>query len=269
MEFYYTVSVTDLRTAYARFIPNVPLLLPASSWSQRQARFAVPKLPKHVTRTAADCGGFVATFRWGGVYRYSPRTYVNWLDQWHPNWAATMDFCCEQEVAANAGIVKLRQQYTSEMAYRFWRDYRNPGWTWVPTIQGWEVEDYRRHSRELRPLIEAMKHQPDFRVGIGTLCHRASVSMIHQVVNAVGEELPGIPLHLWGVKLGAIQSVAGLPKEVISVDSAAWNGMWGRDITKARNEREALGMSKAEFTWTVSLPRYRSKVQDALEMEHS
>jgi hypothetical protein len=262
MEFYYTVSVTDLRAAYAPFIPAVPLLLPASSW--QRVNFKRPTLPSQVTRTAADSGGFVATFKWGD-YRYTPERYVEWLETWRPNWAATMDYCCEPEVAANAGIVRQRQQRTSDMAYQFWRDYPDAPWTWAPTIQGWNVEDYRRHARELRTLIMQMSDRPDFRVGIGTLCHRASVFTIHQVVRAVVEELPGVPLHLWGVKLGALQSINGLPKEVISVDSAAWNGYWGKDISKFRAERQALGMTKARFSWTVMLARYQAKVEATRE----
>jgi hypothetical protein len=73
----------------------------------------------------------------------------------------------------------------------------------------------------MRPLIDRMQayyaRSTIFRVGIGTLCRRASTAMIHEVVRAVCRELPGIPLHLWGVKLGALQSRRGLPAAVVSV----------------------------------------------------
>jgi hypothetical protein len=152
------------------------------------------------------------------------------------------------------------------MAWRFWREFRGVRWTWVPTVQGWEIEDYRRHARELAPLVREMASQGEaFRVGIGTLCRRADVRMIHAVVRAVNEELPGVPLHLWGVKLGALQSAAGLPHQVRSVDSAAWNGLFGRDIEKARAERVAAGISRAQHCWQVMLPRYRAKVETALQ----
>lgn len=263
MEFYYTVSVTDLRPSYAEFIPGVALLLPASSW--QRVDFKRPRVPAQIKRAAADSGGFVATFKWGN-YRYTPERYVEWLNTWRPQWAATMDYCCEPEVAANAGIVRQRQERTSDMAYRFWRDYPDAPWSWTPTVQGWEVEDYRRHARELRPLIRAMQRagNPEFRVGIGTLCHRASSFTIHQVVRAVAAELPGVPLHLWGIKLGALKARQGLPAEVVSVDSAAWNGAFGRDLTRLREERTRLGLTKARFSWTVMLPRYQAAVDKAL-----
>jgi hypothetical protein len=261
MEFYYTLSLTDVRKSYWSFMPNVPMLLPASSWSQ--VNMQPPKLPSHISRRAADCGGFVATFKWGD-YRYTPDRYVEWLESWQPQWAATMDYCCEPEVAAAGSIVRERQQRTSDMAYKFWKDYRSTAWSWAPTIQGWEVEDYQRHAKELKPLIMEMKHQPDFRVGIGTLCRRASVEMIHRVVRAVADELTGIGLHLWGVKLGALQSLNGLPSQVISVDSGAWNGNIKRDRHKNIAERKAMGMTKAQHAYTVALPRYASKVEAAL-----
>lgn len=261
VEFYYTVAKSDLRPAYAEFIPkDIALMVPASSYALNMDE---PAIPQGLTRTAADCGGFVATFKWGD-YRYTPDQYVDWLETWRPTWAATMDKCCEPEVG---GVVRERQEWTTDMAYHLWHFYRDTKWTWVPTVQGWEVEDYRRHARQLAPLINEMRTHyagAEFRVGIGTLCRRASVKMIHEVVNVVANELPGVPLHLWGVKLGALQSKQGLPKQVVSVDSGAWNGMFGKGIEVARAERKAKGLTKAKHTWTLLLPRYQAKVDAAL-----
>jgi hypothetical protein len=191
MRFYATMSYGQARD----FIPNVPYLLPASSWAGKG--LPKPRIPAHVTHVAADSGGFVATFKWGD-YRYTPDEYVGWLNSFNPAWAATMDYCCEKEIAENAGVVRQRQQRTSEMAWQLWNTYRRSAWAWVPTVQGWEVEDYIRHARELRPLIAEMQHEqgPEFRVGIGTLCARASAAMVQKVAHAVAAELPGVPLHL-------------------------------------------------------------------------
>src|SRR5690348_9286799 len=88
MRFYATIDSTMDTPALHTVMPaDVPLMLPASSWSRR--RMATPRLPAHVTERAADCGGFVATFRWGD-YRYTPEQYVGWLRTWQPQWAATM-----------------------------------------------------------------------------------------------------------------------------------------------------------------------------------
>jgi hypothetical protein len=238
--------------------------LPASSW--QRGNFKAPRIPATTGKVAADSGGFVATFKWGD-YRYTPDEYVAWLHKFkHLDWSATMDYCCEREIASNEGIVRERQQRTSEMVHHFWKNYRDTSWSWTPTIQGWEVEDYRRHAKELKPLIfEMQRHYGDsaFRVGVGTLCARASATMVQSVVFAVSEILEGIPLHLWGVKLSVLKSRVALPN-VVSVDSAAWdtNGFYnGREL---RQERAILGMSQLEHSYKIMLPAYLAKVENAL-----
>jgi hypothetical protein len=260
MIFYATICYQRTRP----YMPDVPYLLPASSWSR--GGLPKPKLPQHLSHLAADSGGFVATFRWGD-YRYTPDEYVAWLDTFRPRWAATMDYCCEPDVAGRSSIVRQRQQQTSEMAWCKWRDYRDAPWAWVPTVQGWEVEDYVRHATELRPLIQEMQSSnSNFRVGIGTLCSRASTAMIHQVVMAVSGVLPSVPLHLWGVKLGALKFGIKL-RNVVSVDSAAWSpsGL-GRTGHEAKEERTALGMTQSEYEYLIALPRYLGKVNAALSL---
>lgn len=265
MDFYYTVDADHMPP---EDVPDVPVLLPASSFFQsnkygrRKGLGAPPQLPAHLTRTAADCGGFVATFRWGD-YRYTLEQYAAWLDSWRPVWAATMDYCCEDEITSGKpGIVQERQGRTTEMAHQAWTDYRDAPWVWVPTVQGWSVpDDYVRHAEELAPMVRAMQahYGPSaFRVGIGTLCRRASTSEVHQVARAVASVLPGVPLHLWGIKLGALKSRNALPAQVVSVDSAAWNyGVYRKPYT-------ALGITQRRWYFDVALPTYAEKVEDAL-----
>lgn len=249
-------------------------MLVASSYAADEVRkhgkvrgsLPVPRLPETVTERAADCGGFVSTFKWKS-YRYSAEQYAEWLHGWQPQWAASMDFCCEDEITSGQpGVVRKRQYQTTEMAHYFWTTYRAVPWVWVPTVQGWTIDDYKRHAREMRPLIEEMyEHygtESAFRVGIGTLCRRASVDMIHQVVRAVSAILPDVPLHLWGVKLGLLQSPLALPECVASVDSAAWNGLF----RTGRNEWKTSGLPQRRWIFDVALPRYQAKVEQALSI---
>lgn len=263
--FYATMSSDHVRRKYWDWMHNVPTLLPASSWSRPEWKFRLKPVPMNpaIDDVAADCGGFVATFKRGG-YTYTSDEYVTWLDQLPKlTWAATMDYCCEEEITGkNDGVVRERQQRTSEMAYHFWSTYNHLPWAWVPTVQGWTVADYVRHARELRPLIQEMQRAsgPAFRVGIGTLCRRASAAMVAQVVKAVAFELPGVPLHLWGVKLTALQSRHPL-YQVVSVDSAAWDqGGMGRDGIRQLHEQRAQGMTQREYSHKIALPRYLAKV---------
>jgi hypothetical protein len=263
---------------------NVPCaLLPASSWAGYEMKErgldknglvrAIPEpnpaIVSKIIKRAADSGGFVAMKKWGGSYIYTPGQYVQWLRSWSPDWAATMDFCCESPLTGgHAEVVVKRQLLTTEIAYHFWNDYREESWAWVPTIQGWEVEDYQRHVRTMKPLIEEMQAyylqrdglDNEFRVGIGTLCARASAEMIRKVVMMVASEIPGIPLHLWGVKLSVLQSPVSIPQQVASVDSGAWNGMWGKN----REIWKRSPYSQREWCFRVALPDYEAKVQMAL-----
>lgn len=257
--FYATLSAGD---EYPRYMDNrVAYLCSASSWYRFKMK--APRVPAG-SRVAADCGGFRASLIWGD-YRYTPAEYVNWLHKFNPEWAATMDWCCENELTGGKpGIVRERQQRTTEMAYRFYWDYRDAPWAWVPTIQGWTVEDYRRHARELKPLIglwqRHYKNNPMWRVGIGTLCNRASEHMIRAVIAAVRDVLPDMPLHLWGVKLDVLKSPIPLDKNVVSVDSAAWTSL----TTKGRPYNSMPNMSKRQHYYQVALPAYLAKVDAAL-----
>src|SRR5690606_16867297 len=114
---------------------------------------------------------------------------------------------------------------------------------------------------ELQPLLRDMQRAQDerFRVGIGTLCARASARMVQSVVYTVAAELPGMPLHLWGVKLGVLQSKYALP-QVVSVDSSAWNSLWGQGREAFHNS----GLTQREYYWQVAIPRYQKKVEAAL-----
>jgi hypothetical protein len=286
VEFYATVDAQSCRS----YMPaDVSYLLPASSYAR--FNFRKPNLPPHVTRVAADCGGFVATKTWGD-YRFRVAQYVRWLETWDrpPVWAAMMDYCCEEEIAgANDGVIRDRQDWTTEYARYFIQQYGDAPWAWVPTVQGWDTASYARHARQLFPLVSQLKsfyadrpnmlwdaydgddepaglaaaeaNMLDFRVGIGTLCRRASVDEIRAIVAAVADELPSVKFHLWGVKLGALQR--GLPEQVASVDSAAWNGRFGTDIELQRNS----GLTQREYGFKVALPRYLGKVDAALGQE--
>ncbi len=251
--FYATFAVDDVRP----YIPaGISVLLPASSYARfrrkRDNAIRPAKLPDHVTERAADCGGYVATKVWGD-YRYTDDEYVTWLHSFRPQWAAMMDYCCEPDIAGDAAAIAHRQARTTENAYRMWEKYKSEPFVWVPTVQGWNPDDYTRHAAELKPLVEQMAQvygdKSHFRVGVGTLCQRDDVHLIRKVVKAVREVLPESPLHLWGVKGQALRGTEAIPPNIVSVDSAAWT--WA-----ANTNRKGSGMTKREYALTVQLPEY-------------
>jgi hypothetical protein len=253
--FYATID----RKANRYDIPPVDAMFPASSYHDG-TRLIKPRFPRWLTSIAADSGGFVASRIWGD-YRYTVGQYVRWLDTFGPQWAATMDFCCEDELTSGKpGVVRLRQRRTTDMAWLFWELYRRADWQWVPTIQGWTIPDYVRHARELRPLLETMQvyYGSGWRVGIGTLCRRSKSAFIHHVVQAVAGELPGFSFHLWGVKLDALRTAIDLPG-VVSVDSGVWHG--ARDEQGKAWKRYG---KKLDYAYYKALPAYQAKVMLAV-----
>lgn len=257
-DFYATFDVDSL----CSYIPqDTAVLLPASSWARKGLK--PPHLPPGIHKCGADSGGFVASHIWG-EYRYTLSQYVAWLCSWNPLWAATMDYCCEPELAV---VTKERQARTTQNAYAAWKTYRHVPFAWVPTIQGLWPEDYRRHAKEMKPLLEEMQEAyqdyPHWRVGIGTLCRREDVTIVQAILQAVREVLPGIPFHLWGIKLDALRSID--LTQVISTDSAVWHGKYGSARQQTQQEAVKQGMSVRRYAVLVNLPTYTSKVQSAVE----
>jgi hypothetical protein len=286
IRFYATVDVDSMRP---ELMPrNVSYMLPASSFWRKG--FPTPRLPEGVD-VAADCGGYVMTKIHGG-YPYGMREYDAWLTMIpRLRWAAMFDYCCEDDLTAgelgyDVADVFTRQRWTTELARSFVENFGYRPWAWVPTVQGWEVDDYRRHAERIAPLVFELQRWYEerqgydyftgdednpadveafefscraseaFRVGIGTLCRRASPSMIRDVVAAVSEVLPDVPLHLWGVKLSALSGGA-MPPAVVSSDSAAWNQRFGSGLEGVKGS----GMTQREYGYRVALPTYHEKFE--------
>jgi hypothetical protein len=121
---------------------------------------------------------------------------------------------------------------------------------------------YNRYSYGLDEVNESVLNRwhDEFRVGIGSLCRRNRVSHIAPVVDAVAAVLPGIPLHLWGVKVGFLKQSVSPHPQIVSVDSAAGNGRFARGLERYRQS----GLSQRAYLHQVQLPAYRGKVLAAL-----
>ncbi len=261
--FYATFDSDSIRS----YIPqDVALLLPASSW----ARHGLPSPPAYMQSwktKGADSGGYIASHIWG-EYRYSLEQYVTWLETWKPQWAATMDYCCEQELSV---VTRDRQEKTTCNAWQAWNNYRNASWAWTPTIQGLYPEDYRRHAHEMKTLIDKMKvyyaDNPEWRIGVGTLCRRDDVELIQKILDAVREVLPDVSIHLWGIKLDALRSVN--LKQVRSSDSGAHSGKWGTELEETRKAAAEAETSISKYCIMVKLPRYLERVEAAVAESYS
>jgi hypothetical protein len=82
----------------------------------------------------------------------------------------------------------------------------------------------------------------------------------YTILNEVRATLPGIPLHLWGIKLDALRSID--LSQVVSTDSAVWHGKYRRDDLRAC--AKASDMSMRRYAVTCNLPSYIEKVHKAV-----
>ena len=121
-------------------------------------------------------------------------------------------------------------------------------------------------------------------------CRRNSVAEILSIVSHVAQVLPGLRLHLFGVKLAVLHRTGYLPEAVVSVDSAAWTSRFGRHITVSSDEQRRtcrrcrlvaprswsgaptrcpkcggqLGVTQREYGLLVALPRYQARLERVL-----
>lgn len=253
-------------------------LLPASSFLRKG--FRTPALPEG-SKVAVDWGGFVVQSKWNGEVRYSIEDYLDWLERIPGlEWAALWDLPCEPQLAPEATEVRRRQRWTAEMAAWFIEEYADCPWAWVPTVQGQTLEDYKRACDDMEPLIRELHEYYlergsdawglademsereagailHFRIGVGSLCARKDVNEIREIVEYVAARFPEIDLHLWGVKVAALKDWPdGIPANVASTDSAAWNGRFMSDIPTINADMLARGMTQREYGYKVQLPKY-------------
>lgn len=166
-----------------------------------------------------DSAGYVAAVRYGD-YRWSVEEYIELVGA-HPwVWWASMDMCCESEVACDRPTRLLRMAATAYLlgqcrAAAAERGLPAP----MPVLQGWTPDDYGRSASWL-PLTE----WPTL-VGIGSVCRRQvhGPDGILAILDALEDVLPShTSVHLFGVKSTVLEQLAEHPR-VASVDSMAWD----------------------------------------------
>lgn len=255
--FYYTLAPDLMRPDLWAHddAPAVPVLVAASAcWNGQQLRTYA--WPQTATIRFCDSGGF-AFGRKHGSFPFTIDEYLAWLQAMRPTVAACLDLPCEAEIAGDDAEVARRQRWTLEATAELL--HRPASWYWLPVLQGRELRHYVDHAR----AYKAAGLVRDY-MGIGSLCRRSSVREIRAIVSTLADELPGVRFHLFGVALRLIKGHQMLPPAVLSLDSAAWNQRFGRDLPTFNAEMQARGWSQRKTAIHWALPRYMAKVSNAL-----
>jgi hypothetical protein len=183
-------------------------------------RFNLPDPEQFAGLDAAlDSAGFVAAVRYGD-YRWSVESYYDLVQAHDWTWHASMDYCCEPEIAKDRPLRLLRIAATANMLAKCMKEadrrlVKPP----MPVLQGWLPDEYALCAGML-PLTR----WPDL-VGLGSVCRRPvhGPNGILAIIEAIDGLLPPhTKLHLFGVKSAALEQVAGHPR-VASMDSMAWD----------------------------------------------
>ena len=193
-----------------------PVLVSANAlFDRRKWKFRRPSPALSGLDVALDSAGFVAMSRYGG-YSWTTDEYLKLVASFRWTWWASMDFCCEPEIAGDRREVHARMVATVEVYSKLVEKAREIGLSSpMPVLQGWRPEDYVE-------CVEMIGELPDL-VGVGSVCRRdvCGESGLEEILCTLDAVLPNrVSLHLFGVK-GAALGRSWLRKRVASVDSMA------------------------------------------------
>lgn len=131
--------------------------------------------------------------------------------------AGTQDWMCEPWIIEQTGLSMEAHQRRSVDSFLELSSI-SPSIPWVPTLQGYSLDDYLRCARMFEDTGVALADVP--LVGLGSVCRRSNTRQISGVVGGIVSALPGIRLHGFGVKNEGVLRVL---RCVASVDSMAWS----------------------------------------------
>jgi hypothetical protein len=176
-------------------------------------------LPRARGPWALDSGGFTELSMRGG-WATTPAAYAAAVRRYRDeigclDWAAPQDWMCEPFVVAKTGLTVIEHQARTVTSVLELRSIA-PDLPWIPVLQGWALDDYRRcidlysdHGLDLsaEPLV-----------GLGSVCRRQSRAELEDICTALAAE--GLRLHGFGVKTLGLDRYA---RHLHSADSMAWS----------------------------------------------
>lgn len=167
-----------------------------------------------------DSGAFTELGMYGR-WTLTAKDYVREVKLWQDEvgsleWALPMDWMCEPFMIRNTGLsVREHQRLTTNNLI----DLLNlwPDGPWMPSVQGWTVDDYRRHVDRYEAAGIDLRLWS--RVAVGSVCRRQSTEIAGQVFRSLYRE--GLHnLHGLGVKTNGLIKYGDV---IASSDSMSWS----------------------------------------------
>lgn len=209
-----------------------------------------------------DSGGFVAMRRYGGI-PWTVDRYMELATAFPFRRIASLDYCCEPEIACNRSEILDRIARTVRANHDCAQRAADLGLgdRLMPVLQGRVPTDYERCADQLAHHMVAGRI-----VGVGSLCRReiAGPEGLVAVVAHLDRVLPpGVRLHGFGVKGTALPYLKGLEHRIASIDSQAYG-------IAARIDAHRCRMPKTDMMVAAHLERWtRRQVAKTLEAKRS
>jgi len=206
-----------LGTGEAHWLWNDPPPYPLFISRRRLDRYRNYK--PAVQSWALDSGGFTELNMFG-EWRTTPSQYVTKIRRYRAEigrleWAAPQDWMCEPQVLTKTGrSVEIHQRLTVENYLEL--RHQAPELPIIPVLQGWHPDDYLRHVERYQNVGIDLFAEP--LVGIGTLCRRASLRPVQDLIERLHAD--GLSIHAFGVKQDGLPSIGD---DLTSADSLAWS----------------------------------------------
>jgi hypothetical protein len=203
MTFYATAPADMLKWGLP---PGQPLMLSVASFTSWRKRWtSMPALPScqlEGHEVAVDSGGYVA-MRKGG-YDYDLLAYLKWLEKVRPLWAALPDLCNEPEFAPTPEHRKIRVATSFIWGMMLWRHTQDAPWAWVPTVQGYTVDEYVSSARQMVSQVRWMReaYTGDRWIGDPTAFDAFPDPYFQQMRQAYGRVVRPGPAHARGFRVG-------------------------------------------------------------------
>lgn len=175
--------------------------------------------PRALGRWSLDSGGF-SELSMFGKWETSPKTYAKEVKRFsdeigNMDFASIQDWMCEDFIVKKTGLsVDIHQKNTVE-SYKTLMDL-NPSLPWLPVLQGFTLDEYKRHVDMYLGSGIDLFSMPI--VGIGSICRRQHTKDAEQIITALSGS--GLKLHGFGFKKVGLRNVSN---KLYSADSMAWS----------------------------------------------
>lgn len=185
----------------------------------RRTLETIKQLPRAISPWALDSGAFTELST-HGKWITTPTRYIELVQRFNDDignmaFCAPQDWMCEPFILNKTGYtVKIHQQLTVMNYLELIT--KAPHLPWIPVLQGWSLEDYKRHIEMYYNSGVPLETLP--LVGLGSVCRRQATIEVAEIVRTIHDY--GIHLHGFGIKLRGIERIGHL---LDSSDSLAWS----------------------------------------------